>query len=187
MIGAPGPLPSVSNHTNDAAFEAMYAATSRRVFAYARRHTDAEVALDIVSEVYLVAWRRRASLPDEVVPWLLVTARNVLASHWRSQSRQRRLVTHLSGISHMASLSNASPEERLAFTAAFERLSPEDAETLLLVGWDGLTPAQAAQVVGCSANAFAARLSRARKRLNGHVDPQGVHPRLVAVTTGEQS
>ena len=48
---------------------------------------------------------------------------------------------------------------------AIDRLLPGDREALRLVEWDGLSHAQAAQVLGCSANAVAARLHRARARL----------------------
>ncbi|MFF9322737.1 RNA polymerase sigma factor, partial [Streptomyces sp. NPDC014735] len=38
-------------------------------------------------------------------------------------------------------------------------------ELLILSGWQGLTPAQAAAVVGCSPITLRVRLHRARKRL----------------------
>ena len=84
----------------------------------------------------------------------------------------------------MAAASDASPDDRLALADAFARLSEDDRETLLLVGWDGLTPQQAAEVLGCTANAFAARLSRARRRLSTHLgDPAPL--RLAALPTGD--
>lgn len=98
MLGLVQALPSVSTHSDPAAFEALYSATALRVYAYARRHADADVASDVVGDVFLVAWRRRDSLPDEALPWLLVTARNVLASYWRSCSRRARLADELADI-----------------------------------------------------------------------------------------
>lgn len=159
MIGPVGALRGVSSFSTEAALTALYEATSIRVYAYARRHTDAEVAPDVVAEVYLVAWKRRGVLPDEPLAWLLVTARNVLHRHWRNRSRQLRLATELAGIEAVAAASEAHPEERLALGDAFARLSEDDRETLLLVGWDGLTPKEAAGVLGCSANAFPGRVS----------------------------
>lgn len=120
---------------------------------------EADVALDVVGEVYLVAWRRRGDLPEEVLPWPLVTARNVVRRFWRNRLTEWRLATELAGIQAVAAMSGAPAEDRLALADAFARLSESDRETLLLVGWDGLTPMQAAEVVGCSANTFAARLS----------------------------
>lgn len=177
-------LQGVSAFSSEAAFKVMFEATSPHVYAYARRHVEADIAPDVVGEVYLVAWRRRGDLPDEVLPWLLVTARNVVRRFWRNRSTERRLATELAGIQAVAALSGAPVEDRLALADAFQRLSESDRETLLLVGWDGLTPMQAAEVVGCSANTFAARLSRARRRLSDHTDEQAPTP-LFVLPTGD--
>ncbi|WP_342371806.1 sigma-70 family RNA polymerase sigma factor [Propioniciclava soli] len=182
MIAAVGALQGMSVDS-EGDFEALFAATSASVFAYARRHVEADVAADVVSEVYLVAWKRRHELPDEPVAWLLVTARHVVLRYWRTRSRQLRLMTELAGIQAMAATSDASVEERSALGAAFAALSADDREALLLVGWDGLTPQQAARVMGCSANTFAARLSRARRRLSNQAGDQR-SLRLVALPAG---
>jgi RNA polymerase sigma-70 factor (ECF subfamily) len=47
---------------------------------------------------------------------------------------------------------------------AFSALTEQDRELLLLIAWEGLDMAQAAQVLGCSRNALGVRLHRARKR-----------------------
>ena len=184
MIGPVRALPGVST-PHATAFEAMFEATSPRVYAYARRHADAEVAQDIVGDVYLVAWRRRRDLPAEPLPWLLVTARHTLHRHWRNRSVADRLAAELQGIEALATASEVAVADRLDLVAAFAALSEDDRETLLLVGWDGLTPQQAADVVGCSANTFAARLSRARRRLTRLTEPTHTPLRTVAATEGE--
>jgi RNA polymerase sigma-70 factor (ECF subfamily) len=48
---------------------------------------------------------------------------------------------------------------------ALAALSPDDREALVLVGWDGLRPAEAARVLGCAPSTFRVRLLRARRRL----------------------
>jgi RNA polymerase sigma-70 factor (ECF subfamily) len=48
---------------------------------------------------------------------------------------------------------------------AIERLPSLDREALKLVMWDLLSHEEAAQVLGCSANALGVRLHRARNRL----------------------
>ncbi|MFT3875068.1 MAG: sigma-70 family RNA polymerase sigma factor [Propioniciclava sp.] len=174
----------MSTYSTESAFAAMFESTSTRVYGYARRHVDADVTPDIVSEVYLVAWKRRGDLPDQPLPWLLVTTRNVLHRYWRNRSKRQRITTQLESIEALAAMSEAPMEDRLALTDAFTRLSEDDRETLLLVGWDGLTPKQAAEVLGCSANAFAARLSRARRRLSAHTGDRAPL-RLIATPTGE--
>lgn len=58
---------------------------------------------------------------------------------------------------------------------AFGCLEEDDQELLRLVAWDGLTPAQAAQVLGCSPVAARSRLHRARNRLAAVL---GLDPRV---------
>ena len=58
-----------------------------------------------------------------------------------------------------------APEPDEAVFRALSALSERDREALLLVGWEGLKPAQAARVLGVRPNTFAARLYRARRRL----------------------
>lgn len=48
---------------------------------------------------------------------------------------------------------------------AIEQLRPVDREVLQLVLWDGLSHAEAGQVLGCSSNAVALRLHKAKERL----------------------
>ncbi len=61
--------------------------------------------------------------------------------------------------------------ERAAVLAALARLSDEDRELLTLVAWQGLKPAEAARVVGCSTATYFVRLHRARKRLADALTP----------------
>jgi RNA polymerase sigma-70 factor (ECF subfamily) len=51
------------------------------------------------------------------------------------------------------------------------RLRPDDRELLMLVGWDGLTPTEAAGVVGIAPGAARMRLARARQRFRELLDP----------------
>jgi RNA polymerase sigma-70 factor (ECF subfamily) len=55
----------------------------------------------------------------------------------------------------------------LRLREALGELRPLDKEVLLLVVWDGLAHAEAAAVLGCSVNAIALRMKRAKSRLRG--------------------
>lgn len=161
-----------------AAFDVMFEAVSPRVYGYVRRHCSDSDCDDVVAEVFLVAWRRFAELPPDPVPWLLATARRVLANHWRSRDRRARLDVELRAVADLA----GSPDpaglaaDRAGMLAALGGLSVEDRELLLLVGWDGLDAAGAAQVLGCSPAAARARLSRARRRLQAAIDDTACEP-----------
>jgi RNA polymerase sigma-70 factor, ECF subfamily len=154
----------------EAAFRRCYQTTSARVYAYVRRQSDEDDCDDIIAEVYLAAWRHFDHLPTEPVPWLLGTARKVLANHWRSRGRRQRLAAEIAGISQLATADCATQAvDRTDLVAALGQLSGEDREILLVTGWDGLNSSQAAEVLQCSPQAARARLSRARKRLAAHL------------------
>jgi hypothetical protein len=60
-------------------FERIFRENHIAVHAYVRRRVTAEGVDDVVSETFLVAWRRLGALPEEPLPWLLGVARNVIA------------------------------------------------------------------------------------------------------------
>lgn len=60
-----------------------------------------------------------------------------------------------------------------AVMEAIGTLKPRAREALLLVGTEGLTPAQAADVLGISAANFRMRLSAARRALDKSLDTAG--------------
>jgi RNA polymerase sigma-70 factor, ECF subfamily len=151
-------------------FEEIFDGTYPRVLAYSlRRAADRGSAEEVVSETFLIAWRRRHELPEEPLPWLLGTARKVLANQRRAAGR--RLPTGTHGAPDPAQAPDAGPgpyetvAEREALAAAFARLAGRDREVLSLIAWEGLQVREAARVVGCSAAAFSLRLHRARRRL----------------------
>lgn len=150
-------------------FTALWTEHGPRVLAYALRHLDPDSAQDVVAETFLVAWRRLASVPDDPLPWLLVVARNTIANLRRSGHRQARLAAELERfrqIAEPAAAADVLATERAAVLDQLAALTPREREALLLIAWDGLTPAQAAKVAGCSLPAFHVRLFRARRRLH---------------------
>lgn len=151
-----------------ARFAAMFSDLSPRVFAYARRQCDGALAQDVVSETFLVAWRRRADVPAEPLPWLLVVARNVLANRRRGEVRREQLTDTVARLAQVAGTGTGADHvvvERDAMLAALAELTELEREAVLLVAWDGLRNSDAAGVAGCSVRAFEVRLSRARARL----------------------
>ncbi len=155
------------NGTRRERFERVYRDHHSAVRAYVLRRAEPELAQDALSETFLAAWRRLDELPGDPLPWLLATARRTL-------SNQRRSVRRLGGlrerIAARATAEVSDPAEQVAEAELVRRalatLSESDREVLMLVAWDGLDPARAAVVAGCSRATFAVRLHRARKRLD---------------------
>ena len=150
----------------DARFESLYREYYGRVLAYALRRATPEIAHDVVADTFLVAWRRLERLPDDPLPWLLGVARKTLANQWRSARRRQSLLTELKAEEVARSNPAAEPTgTSFDVVAALDRLSESDRELLRLIAWEGLTPAEAAKVLGQSAATCRVRLHRARRRL----------------------
>jgi RNA polymerase sigma factor (sigma-70 family) len=145
-------------------FEAIYAAHQRAVLGYVLRRTDADTAPDVVSDVFLVAWRRLEAVPDDSLPWLLGVARRTLANQRRAARRRDALGERLQA-SQLTTAADQPTTVNDTVLRAFGRLSEADRELLTLVAWEGLTTRQAAKVLGTTAVAARVRLHRARHRL----------------------
>ncbi|GAB2874891.1 RNA polymerase sigma factor [Nocardioides pacificus] len=158
-------------------FEELYRATARDVFGYARRRHAGDVE-DLVAEVYVVAWRRRADLPGPSLrrAWLFGVARTLLKAEGRRRRSEAELVGELAAQSApTAAAQAASPgSERTTavVVAAVSRLSVRDREILQLVGWEGLTPAELAVTLGIRPGTARVRLHRARQALAADQDVQ---------------
>lgn len=151
-------------------YRAVYEAHAHEVLAYFLRRRPPDHAPDLLAEVFLVAWRRRAVAPDapELRPWLYRTARNVLRNHRRGEARRYRLFERLTGYVDPwidADDRSDTADRDATVRRALHRLRPVDREILRLSAWEECSNAEIADVLGCSTNAVAIRLHRARRRL----------------------
>jgi RNA polymerase sigma-70 factor, ECF subfamily len=178
-------------------FRLLYEEHYRSIQAYAvRRIGPGDDVADVAAEVFTIAWRRLARIPDPPADrlWLYGVARRVVAGKIRSARRFRQLTARLQAcyrddrnpgasdlesadgldqaLAHGAMADGAIADsagrdgtvrDRLA--AAIARLRPAEREALTLVLWDELSHAEAAEVLGCSVNAVAIRVHRAKARL----------------------
>lgn len=155
--------------TQGARFSRLWELYAHRVLAYASRHVDAASAQDVVSETFLVAWRRLEDVPGDPLPWLLVVARNTISNRRRSAYRARVVELEMARLARVARPAGGADVPALArdgVLRALAALTPTEREAVLLTAWDGLDAAAGAQIAGCSVDAFAKRLSRARARLS---------------------
>ncbi|MFB9891101.1 RNA polymerase sigma factor [Planobispora takensis] len=145
-------------------FTALYDRYYRSVLGYALLRAERQAAEDVVSETFLVAWRRLEQVPERPLPWLLGVARNLLRKH---HDRRRQWATSAERLAVLAQEGDVADQvsERRAALEALATLPEHEAEAVILASWYGLGPAEAAEVAGCSARAFTVRLHRARRRL----------------------
>jgi RNA polymerase sigma factor (sigma-70 family) len=161
-------------------FEALFAAHHAAVRSYVvRRAVSGLVADDAVADTFLVAWRRLDEVPEAAGPWLLGVARRVLADQRRASRRRRSLRERLSLASTAPVVWEPPAEVGSELAEALRSLTAPEREALLLVAWDGLTPAEGAIAAGCSAAAFRVRLHRARRRVAAQL---GIEPAPSNVT-----
>jgi RNA polymerase sigma-70 factor (ECF subfamily) len=145
--------------------------------ALVRSYVDKRVANsgavdDIVSETYLVAWRRLADVPDDderAAAWLCGVARNLARNHVRGELRRRRLVERMKGLGEtrlegIASVEPALSAQRLVAADAWRELAPGDRQLLAwaAAGWSN---DDIAAELGIRPGTVAMRLMRARNRL----------------------
>lgn len=147
--------------------EEMFKAYADRVYAYAVGRVGRDLGRDVVSETYLVAWRKLEVVPDHALPWLLCTARNVIANERRSSARRTALHERLAAITADTAFDDVGAiPTRHDIGAALGQLDQADQEPLILSAWYGLTAREAAQVLRCAPGTYAVRLHRARRRLH---------------------
>src|SRR5689334_16870738 len=154
-----------------AAFDALYEAYRPRIFAFLLRMSRSRtVAEDLLDETWLRLVRHAGELTADtrLGAWLFTVARNLYWSHRRASLIQETRVPELLGLWATPS-SWPSPFDLAAATElerrvemALSMLSSQHREVLLLVAHQGLTPGEAADVLGVSPEALRQRLSRAR-------------------------
>ena len=151
-------------------FRRLYQAYFRPVQAYAvNRLGPVDEVADVVAEVFMTAWRRLADVPpppgDRL--WLYGTARRVISRRYRSASRMYHLLSRLAAEPRRREqpLAGAGDPAHERLLAAIGKLRPAEREALLLVHWEQLTYAEAAETLGCSVNAVGIRVHKAKTRL----------------------
>jgi RNA polymerase sigma factor (sigma-70 family) len=159
------------------AFEAFYRRHVDRVIGFAaRRLRDPDDVADVVATTFLTVLSAVGSYDPqrgEPVAWLLGITGRLIADRARRSQRDLALTSKIAGRRLLDSDDIERLEERIAaeqsadaVMAAVRRLKPRDREALMLVGVDGLTPTQAAGVLGISAPNFRMRLTAARRALS---------------------
>lgn len=140
--------------------------TALRAFAIVLAR-DQTLADDLVQETIVRAWKHL----DQFQPgtnmraWLFTILRNVYFSGLR---KSRHVVADPDGMFAAREFVRAEHEGRLAFRdflRAFDQLSPEHREALILVGASGFTYQEASEMTGVAVGTVKSRVNRARAQL----------------------
>ena len=132
------------------------------VFRFALAWTnDWAAAEDLAQDAYLRLWdqRNRLDWTQPALPWLLVTTRRLATDRFR-QLRRRLLPVH-----PPATLDQGLQARWLDVCAAMARLSTLERTALVMTALEGASYDEAAAVLGTSAGALRAAVSRARTKL----------------------
>lgn len=140
---------------------------------------DPASAEDVVSLVFLEAWRLRHKLDadrdQEVLPWLYGIATNVLRNTTRATRRHRQAMARVPAQQPVPDIADElvgriTDAQRLtAVRSALGRLRRPEREVFTLCVWSGLDYAAAAAALGVPVGTVRSRLSRARTRLRALV------------------
>jgi RNA polymerase sigma-70 factor (ECF subfamily) len=146
-------------------FEELFEAHYWAVRAYVLRRAVSSAVDDVVAETFFITWRRLDTVGDDPLPWILGVARRLMANQYRAERRRSALLVRLQSLIGPGLAWEAPAAMSVQLAAAMAALSAPEREALLLVAWEGLEPARAARVAGCSSGAFRVRLHRARRRV----------------------
>jgi len=150
-------------------FRHLYDASYDDLWRYClRRSPDRAAAEDTLSDTFAVAWQKLDDAPTgaDGRPWLFAIARNHLRNRWRKERSSLRLLDRLKSMPTAVPSDPAmlAADNSAAVAAALGQLKEQDRELLRLAAWEELSHREIAESLGCSENAVAIRLHRARER-----------------------
>ncbi|PWC03782.1 RNA polymerase sigma factor [Agromyces badenianii] len=148
--------------------EQAYVANAADLLSYfGRRVRIPADAADLLSETFVVAWRRADRLPadpEQARMWLFGVARRVLSNAARGASRQSGLADRLRA--HLETLPTEHVDaDTLDVRAALDAIPVDQSELVRLVLWDGFSLPEAARILGINESTARGRYQRARARL----------------------
>ncbi len=157
----------------------QYAVFYRRhtgtILRYLRGRLSPDVAEDAAHEVFLRAFRQRASYEPRFPtarPWLYGIAANVIADHHRNEARRLRALERESQVSASKpppQLAPDAPDLSPELAAALRRLSLGDREALLLTVWGELSYEETAAALDIAVGTVRSRIARARAFLRAEL------------------
>lgn len=144
------------------------------IHRYVGRRLGRDLADDIASETFLVAFARRGRYDltqRDARPWLYGIASNLIARHHRAEQRRYRAMARAGaddidqGDADTAVARVDAQARRRSLATALAGISEGDRDVLLLVAWADFTSDEAGRALGIPAGTARSRLHRARQRI----------------------
>ncbi|MGQ0567357.1 MAG: RNA polymerase sigma factor [Gemmobacter sp.] len=156
----------MTRRADDPRDEVMVHVPALRAFALSltRNIPDAD---DLVQDTIVKAWSNfdKFTVGTDLRAWMFTILRNVFFSRKR---KTRREVEDPDQIHENSLFERPAHDGRIAFAEfqrAFDKLTPEHREVLVLVGANGYSCEEAAQVMGVAVGTVKSRTNRARAKL----------------------
>jgi RNA polymerase sigma-70 factor (ECF subfamily) len=156
------------------AFGLLFERHAKTVYNYCfRRIGDWSAAEDLLSIVFLEAWRHRSTAwpPDKVLPWLYGIATNVVRNRHRAERRYSAALARVAVPPAEPSFSDIA-DERLdderqmqKALALLAHLPQREQDVFALCAWSDASYEDAALALGIRVGTVRSRLSRARQHL----------------------
>lgn len=146
---------------------------SRSVYRYVmRRLSDWTLCEDVVSETFLIAWRRRDQFPpqDRELAWLYAIAFRVISNQRRSRDRRNRLTVRIALEREGSDSASNDSSEVESIIKVVKYLRDDERVLLEHVYWERLTYREIAFILGVSENAVGTRINRAKRNLKSLLD-----------------
>jgi RNA polymerase sigma-70 factor, ECF subfamily len=136
---------------------------------------DASRADDLVQETLVKAWNNRELYKEgtNLRAWLFTILRNTYFSEHRRlkyQASYREAVDTTKSWQHPEQEGHLDLQD---FLEALGELPPDQRESLLLVGAEGFSYEEAAEISGCAVGTIKSRVNRARRRLSDALEISG--------------
>jgi RNA polymerase sigma factor (sigma-70 family) len=158
-----------------AAFGVIFDRHGSTLLRFLARRVDPVDAEDLLGEVFRIAFERRSTFErdrDSARPWLYGIAANLVAKHYRSETRRLRAMTR---VSHGRMVDDDPAERAVAVVDAgalwprvidaIGALPEAERQVLLLFAWEELSYDEIATALGVPVGTVRSRLSRGRARL----------------------
>lgn len=172
VVGRPvarlDPVVAAAQRGDEQAFEALYREHVGRVFALARRLSDADRAGDLTQDVFVRAWERLAGFRGESAfgTWLHRLAVNLILSDRRSAWRRNRRAVQVGDPTGFDTPTAApAPGLRLDLEGAIAGLPAGARTVFVLHDVEGYEHAEIARMAGIAVGTSKAQLFRARRLL----------------------